>query len=102
MNRFFRLSSLAVLVATTAIPASASTDGPAAHSALNEFGGTPAERQMLYAGTPGVAMATSPASLLFVAWRRLHGQTLPTAAGEALAAPCCGGWTGGSSDNVTG
>jgi hypothetical protein len=102
MKRIVGRCSLAVLVATTAIPASASTDGPGANWALNEFGGTPAERQMLHGGEPGVIMATSPASLLFMAWRRLHGQTLPAAAGEALAVPCCGGSTGGSSDAVTG
>ena len=57
---------------------------------------------MLYGGTPGIIMATSPASLLFLAWRRLHGQTTALAAGEALAVPCCGGWSGGASDAVTG
>jgi hypothetical protein len=102
MNVAVRRYSLAMLLATAVIPASASTDGPGANWALNEFGGTTAERQMLYGGTPGMIMATSPASLLFAAWRRLHGQTVPAAAGEALAAPCCGRQTGGSSDAVTG
>ncbi len=46
---------------------------------------------MLYGGTPGVLLGTSPASLLFVGWRRLHGQAVRHAAGEALAVPCCGG-----------
>ena len=102
MNRIARRCSAALLAATAAVPASASTNGPGANWALNEFGGPPAERQMLYGGTPGVIMATSPASLLFVAWRRLHGQTVPAAAGEALAVPCCGGSAGGASDAVTG
>ena len=91
MKRSFLRGSLAVLAAAAAFaPAAASTDGSPANWALSEFGGAPAQRQMLYSGTPGVLMGTSPASLLLVGWRRLHGQTVSTAAGEALAVPCCG------------
>ena len=89
---------LSVLLLLTAHPAAASTDGPTASWALNEFGGTRAEREMLYTGTPGVLLATSPASLQFVAWRRLHGKAVPDTAGEALSIPCCdarGGPPGG-------
>ena len=81
---------LPVLLLLAMHPAAASTDGPVASWALNEFGGTRAEREMLYTGMPGVLLATSPASLQFVAWRRLHGQVMPGAAGEALSIPCCG------------
>ena len=91
MKRLFLRGGFAVAaVATAFAPAAASTDGSSANWALSEFGGAPAQRQMLYSGTPGVLMGTSPASLLFIGWRRLHGQTVGTAAGEALAVPCCG------------
>ncbi len=81
---------LAVLLLLAVQPAAASTDGPQASWALNEFGGTRAEREMLYTGTPGVLLATSPASLQFAAWRRLHGKVVPGTVGEALSVPCCG------------
>ena len=91
MRRSLLRGGLAVVaVAVAFAPAAASTDGSPANWALSEFGGAPAKRQMLYSGTPGVLMGTSPASLLFIGWRRLHGQTVSTAAGEALAVPCCG------------
>ena len=91
MRRYLLRGGLAVLAAaTTFAPAGASTDGSPANWALSEFGGAPVQRQMLYGGTPDVLMGTSPASLLFIGWRRLHGQTVGTAAGEALAQPCCG------------
>ena len=91
MRRSLLRGGLAVVaVAVAFAPAAASTDGSPANWALSEFGGAPAQRQMLYSGTPGVLMGTSPASLLFIGWRRLHGQTVSTAAGEALAVPCCG------------
>ena len=99
MRRTLRRYSLAALLATIALPVAASTDGPTADWAVNEFGGTPTERQALYAGQPGIILPTSPASLLFIAWQRLHGHSVATAAGEALAAPCCG--NGGTSDAVT-
>jgi hypothetical protein len=101
MRHALRRCSLAALLALLTMPVSASTDGPGANWAVNEFGGTPAERQMLYAGQPGIILPTSPASLLFIAWQRLHGHTVTTAAGEALAVPCCGGSAGGASDAVT-
>ena len=91
MRRSLLRGGLAVVaVAVAFAPAAASTDGSPANWALSEFGGAPAQRQMLYGGTPGVLMGTSPASLLFIGWRRLHGQTVSTATGEVLAAPCCG------------
>ncbi len=91
MRRSIVRGGLAVLaVATAFAPAAASTDGSSANWALSEFGGAPAQRQMLYGGTPGVLMGSSPASLLVIGWRRLHGQTVGTATGEALAVPCCG------------
>ncbi len=97
MTRYLLRGGLAALaLAAAAVPGAASTDGSTGNWALNEFGGTPAERQMLYGGTPGVLMGTSPASLLLIGWRRLHGQTVGTPAGEALAVPCCG--SGTSSD----
>ncbi len=83
--------ALALALAMASAPAWASTDGPPNDWSLNELGGSAADRQMLYAGTPGVLMPASPASLLFIGWRRLHGQTVGTPAGEALAIPCCGG-----------
>ena len=92
MRRSFLSGGLAIVAAAAAFaPAAALTDGSSANWGLSEFGGAPAQRQLLYSGTPGVLMGTSPASLLFIGWRRLHGQTVATAAGEALAVPCCGG-----------
>ncbi len=82
-------SVLALLLLLAAVPARASTDGPPADWSLSELGGTKADRQMLYDGTPGVLMGSSPAGLLFVAWRRLHGRTIPSDAGESLVVPCC-------------
>ena len=94
MTRCFLLRGVAALaLAAVTLPVLASTDGPPGNWALNEFGGTAAERQMLYDGTPGVLMGTTPASLLFVGWR--HGQRVATEAGEALAVPCCAGSPGG-------
>ena len=86
----FRGGLAVAAVAAAFAPAAASTDGSPANWALSEFGGAPAQRQMLYGGTPGVLMGSSPASLLVIGWRRLHGQTVSMAAGEALAVPCCG------------
>src|SRR5271165_6784831 len=101
MIRCFLLRGVAALALTAvALPARASGDGSSGNWALNEFGGTAAERQMLYDGTPGVLMGTTPASLLFVGWRRLHGQRVATEAGEALAVPCCVGAPGAGSDTV--
>ena len=84
-----RCTTALLLACAPFLPAAASSDGPSGNWALNEFGGTRAERQELYGGTPGVLMGTSPASLLFVGWRRLHGQAVSVEAGEALAVPCC-------------
>ena len=86
--------AIVLALAVAAGPVWASTDGPSNDWSLNELGGPAADRQMLYAGTPGVLMGATPASLLFIGWRRLHGQTVGTAAGEALAVPCCGGPSG--------
>jgi hypothetical protein len=91
MTHFLFRGGLAIVAAAAAFtPAAASTDGSSANWSLSEFGGAPAQRQMLFGGTPGVLMGTSPASLLFIGWRRMHGQIVGTAAGEALAVPCCG------------
>lgn len=43
-----------------------SGDGQMGNWALDEFGGTTADRQLLYSGAPGVLMGTSPAGLLFI------------------------------------
>ena len=98
LPRWAAAIALALLAALQ--PATASTDGPPGAWALNELGGTAADRQMLYSGTPGVLMGTTPSSLLLVGWRRLHGQTVSTEAGEALTIPCCTGAPGGGSDAV--
>lgn len=89
--RFRRPVAALLALALFAGPAGASTGDASTDWGLSEFGGSTADRQMLFGGTPGVLMASSPASLLFVGWRRLHGQTVGTKAGEALAVPCCGG-----------
>lgn len=95
----FRLVA-ALLAALSASPALASGDGASANWALSEFGGTAADRQMLYNGTPGILMGTSPASILLIFWRRLHGQTVDTETGDALTTPCCVGAPGGGSPAV--
>ncbi len=95
----FRLVA-ALLAALSASPALASGDGASANWALSEFGGTAADRQMLYTGTPGILMGTSPASILLIFWRRLHGQTVDTETGDALTTPCCVGAPGGGSPAV--
>lgn len=82
--------ALVLALAASPVPALASTDGPSGDWGLSEYGGSAVDRQMLYAGNPGVLMATSPASLLAIGWRRLHGQAVGQDAGEALATPCCG------------
>lgn len=92
------------LIAALAVapgPVHASTDGPTNDWSLNEYGGSATDRQMLYAGNPGVLMASSPASLLFIGWRRLHGQAVGAEAAEALAVPCCGSLSYGPTDAVT-
>ena len=78
----------------------ASTDGSPANWSLNEFGGSTTDLKLLQTGAPGVLMGTSPASLLFIAWRRLHEQPVSDAAATALTMPCCGGFHD-SSDAVT-
>ena len=89
-----------VALAGLASPALASGDGVIGNWALNEFGGTSADRRRLYDGNPGVLMGSTPASLLFIGWRRLHGQTVGVDTGEALATPCCVGAPGGGSPAV--
>ncbi len=86
---------LALALLLFARAAAASTDGPQAEWALNEFGGTAAERQAFFHGNPGVLMGTTPASLLFAGWRILHGQAVSLEAGEALTLPCCNAPPGG-------
>ena len=99
---FPRLIALATAAVLAVTPAQASTDGSPGDWSLNENGGTAADRQMLYSGNPGVLLATSPAPFLFMAWRRLHGQTVTAGAGEALSVPCCGTTTYGLTDAATG
>ena len=80
---------LAALLLASA-PAGASGDGARNDWSLNEYGGSAADRQITAAGQPGVLLGSSPASLLVMAWRQLHGQAIGSEAAEALAVPCCG------------
>ena len=104
--RLFRPSLFrSVLLAACAVsfaphPARASTDGSPNDWSLNELGGSASDLRLLRAGTPGVLLASSPASLLFIGWRRLHGQAVGEEAAAALAVPCCG-VGGGVSEAVT-
>ena len=82
-------------------PLRASTDGALTDWSLNELGGSASDLRLLQSGTPGVLLASSPASLLFVGWRRLHGQVVGNEAAAALAVPCCGAFSYAASDAVT-
>jgi hypothetical protein len=52
-------------------------------------GGTAAELGRLYGGRLGLVMARSPAPLLYLDWRLLHGLRVGEAAGAMLTTPCC-------------
>ncbi len=82
-------------------PAGASTDGSLNDWSLNELGGSASDLRLLQSGTPGVLLASSPAGLLLVGWRRLHGQAVGDEALAALAVPCCGTTSYGPTDAVT-
>ena len=82
-------------------PARASTDGNPNDWSLNELGGSASDLRLLQSGTPGVLLASSPASLLFIGWRRLHDQAVGDEARAGLAVPCCGVTSYGASDAVT-
>ena len=102
----FRPKLRSVLLAACALsvpagPGQASTDGNPNDWALNELGGSPSDLKLLQSGTPGVLLASSPASLLFIGWRRLHDQAVGDEARAALAVPCCGTLSYGASDAVT-
>lgn len=100
----FRFRS--VLLATLALslapgPIRASTDGSPNDWSLNELGGSASDLRLLQSGTPGVLLASSPASLLFIGWRRLHDQAVGDEARAALAIQCCGVISYGASDALT-
>ncbi len=99
--RFRSILLLACAVTLAGSPVRASTDGNVNDWSLNELGGSAADLHLLQAGAPGVLLASSPASLLFVGWRRLHGQAVSDEALAALAVPCCGTTSYGPTDAVT-
>ena len=106
MAFWFRPKLRSMLLAACALsllatPGRASTDGNPNDWSLNELGGSLADLRLLQSGTPGVLLASSPASLLFIGWRRLHGQAVSDEARAALAVPCCGVASYGASDAVT-
>ena len=100
----FRFRSVLLLACATILagsPVRASTDGNVNDWSLNELGGSAADLRLLQSGASGVLLASSPASLLFVSWRRLHGQAVSDEAMAALAVPCCGTIGYGRTDAVT-
>ncbi|MGI4802381.1 MAG: hypothetical protein ACRYF2_13725 [Janthinobacterium lividum] len=99
--RFCSVLLVACAMILVGSPVRASTDGNVNDWSLNELGGSAADRHLLQSGAPGVLLASSPASLLFVGWRRLHGQAVSDEAMAALAVPCCGTIGYGPTDAVT-
>ncbi len=100
----FRFRS--VLLAACALcvlsgPVRASTDGSLNDWSLNELGGSASDLLLLQSSMPGVLLASSPASLLLIGWRRLHDQAVSDDARAALAVPCCGTISYGPTDAVT-
>ncbi len=84
--------ALACLPFLGAGPARASTDGSSPDWSLSEYGGSAADLKLLQSAPLGVLTASSPASILFIVWRRLHEQPVSDAAAAALEVPCCGGF----------
>ena len=100
----FRFRSVLLAACTLSFlagPGRASTDGNPNDWSVNELGGSASDLRLLRSGTPGVLLASSPASLLFIGWRRLHDQAVGEEAAAALAVPCCGTLSYGASDAVT-
>lgn len=91
--RLLRIMALAVSCAMpiASSPVQASTDGAPDDWSLNELGGSSSDLRLLQSGTLGVLMASSPAELLFIGWRRLHGLAVGDEAAATLTVPCCGG-----------
>lgn len=99
--RHVRSAVFVTALAFASGPVRASTGGPTNDWSLNEYGGFAADRQVAPAGTPGVLLASSPASLLFLGWRGLHGLSVSPGAAAALAVPCCGKFSYEPAEAVT-
>jgi hypothetical protein len=56
---------------------------------VERHGGTAAELAALYRGRLGMVTAGSPARLLYLDWRLLHGLRIGEEAGSKLTEPCC-------------
>jgi len=78
-----------VLAGMGAGAALASGGPPPAPLYVERHGGTAAELGRLFRGRLGIVTARSPARLLYLDWRLLHGLRIGEEAGSLLATPCC-------------
>ncbi len=89
LRRLFALAVIALVAIASAARASGS-DFEEGAPMIDIFGGDGVDQARFFAGQPGVIAAGAPRARLFMAWRLLHGETIPPLAGEALAQRCCG------------
>ena len=85
-----------LLAAVVAGPAAASGGGEPERWYLDAAHGERAAKARLFDGRPGIILARTPRSQLFMAWRALHGRRIGATVGEMLMTACCtlGGRTG--------
>ena len=83
------VAALALVVAMVGAPALASGGGGPERWYLDAAHGEPAARTRLFDGQPGIVLARTPRSQLFMAWRALHGRRIGRAVGETLMTACC-------------
>lgn len=90
MRRRPALIMVPILLAGVAAGAALACAGPEPEPLYVErHGGTAPELNALYRGRLGIVTAGSPAPLLYLDWRLLHGLRIGEEAGAMLAPPCC-------------
>ena len=93
MTRWGRIVAIAAGAGLIGTQALGSGGPPPVPDYVTAYAVYPEDIAALANGHPGIIKGAAPEAVLYLDWRLLHGWTVGTAAGTALATPCCGSRT---------
>ena len=96
MTRWRMIAAVVVSAGLIGTQALGSGGPPPVPDYVTAYATNPADLAALAGGHLGIMKGGAPAPVLYLDWRLLHGWTVGTAAGTALATPCCGSQTDAS------